>query len=241
VATDLSDKRSQGQKLRYRGAVVNTVHTCKTCTSDFKPKRSDRTIYCSRECGFAGQAKARSERADLKPLPACSVSFINCRECAGMFASRISTAIYCTPSCSSRAASRAKTEHKRAARRCPCCGQMFSPPYGRSQARYCSDACSVKQNRRVGRAARRARERGATVEVVDPFKVFDRDGWRCCLCNIATPRSLRGTLNDRAPELDHIVPLAAGGEHSYRNTQCACRRCNSSKGSTPKGQMRMFA
>jgi 5-methylcytosine-specific restriction endonuclease McrA len=30
--------------------------------------------------------------------------------------------------------------------------------------------------------------------------------------------------------VDHVVPLARGGEHSYANTQPACPPCNMSKG-----------
>ena len=34
----------------------------------------------------------------------------------------------------------------------------------------------------------------------------------------------------RAPELDHVVPLASGGAHTYANSACACRECNILKG-----------
>lgn len=49
-----------------------------------------------------------------------------------------------------------------------------------------------------------------------------------------------GVGKDNAPELDHIVSLAEGGEHSMRNTQCLCRKCNQEKGVTTKGQLRLF-
>lgn len=39
--------------------------------------------------------------------------------------------------------------------------------------------------------------------------------------------------NERRPlELDHIEPLALGGEHSNANAAMACRGCNGSKGDT---------
>jgi 5-methylcytosine-specific restriction endonuclease McrA len=72
--------------------------------------------------------------------------------------------------------------------------------------------------------------KGAKIERVDPFVVFERDGWRCQLCFDPTPKEKRGTHEDDAPELDHVVALADGGSHSYVNTQCACRRCNIEKG-----------
>lgn len=87
--------------------------------------------------------------------------------------------------------------------------------------------------------AAKLKRRGAVVENVNPIEVFERDGWRCQLCGVRTPRKLRGTYNDKAPELDHILPISKGGEHSYVNTQCACRKCNGLKGDVPLGQMRL--
>lgn len=90
------------------------------------------------------------------------------------------------------------------------------------------------------RKARKLKLRCATVETVNPIKVLDRDRWRCQLCGVATPRRLRGSYDDRAPEVDHIIPLSKGGDHSYANVQCACRRCNLMKAANPLGQMRLF-
>ncbi|WP_369598523.1 HNH endonuclease [Sinorhizobium meliloti] len=83
--------------------------------------------------------------------------------------------------------------------------------------------------------------RAAYVERVDPIKVFDRDKWKCQICGVKTPRKLRGTMDDRAPELDHVMPLSLGGAHSYMNTQCACRKCNREKSDTLPAQIGLFA
>lgn len=88
---------------------------------------------------------------------------------------------------------------------------------------------------------RRHRQIAATIETFDPFEVFDRDGWCCHLCGCKTPKRLRGTYEDNAPELDHLEPLATGGEHSRRNTACSCRKCNNMKGAKPLGQLRLIA
>jgi Zn finger protein HypA/HybF involved in hydrogenase expression len=89
----------------------------------------------------------------------------------------------------------------------------------------------------TAKAKRRALERGVAAENVNPILVFERDKWTCQLCGIRTPSSLRGTHRDNAPELDHIIPLSRGGEHTYRNTQCSCRKCNAAKSDVPKGQL----
>ncbi|WP_443026051.1 HNH endonuclease [Sphingomonas sp. PB2P19] len=89
---------------------------------------------------------------------------------------------------------------------------------------------------------RKALQRGsvAGAERFDPVAVLSRDRWKCHLCGRATPQRLRGTYDDRAPELDHIVPLARGGKHTMANTACACRRCNIVKGARPLGQLRLL-
>jgi 5-methylcytosine-specific restriction endonuclease McrA len=70
--------------------------------------------------------------------------------------------------------------------------------------------------------------------------VLLRDGWRCQLCGKKLNPKHRGTYRDDAPELDHVTPLSKGGEHSKRNTQCACRKCNLSKSNKALGQLRLF-
>lgn len=93
----------------------------------------------------------------------------------------------------------------------------------------------------ASKARRRSRRLAATIERFDPFEIFVRDGWRCHMCGRKTPKRLRGTFEDDAPELDHIIPLAAGGEHSRRNCACSCRKCNIEKGDKPLGQLRLAA
>ena len=124
------------------------------------------------------------------------------------------------------------------ARHCVACGCWFTPWTGRGgTSATCSIEChnaraesQLKKSRRIGKAQRRARQRGADSEAVDPMLVFYRDKWTCQICGSRTPQRKRGTHDPRAPELDHIVPLAMGGAHKYINTQCACRECNQRKG-----------
>jgi 5-methylcytosine-specific restriction endonuclease McrA len=42
------------------------------------------------------------------------------------------------------------------------------------------------------------------------------------------------------PTLDHIIPISKGGEHSYKNVQCAHRQCNVTKNNKMEGQLRLF-
>jgi hypothetical protein len=77
-------------------------------------------------------------------------------------------------------------------------------------------------------------------ESVNPKEVFIRDFWKCQHCGKATPERLRGMMKDSAPELDHILPLVLGGAHSYFNTQCLCRKCNSIKGEHSESEPKLI-
>jgi hypothetical protein len=98
---------------------------------------------------------------------------------------------------------------------CQACGESFEQE--RVAQTYC-DNC-----RQVDRVAR------VWHESVNVREVLERDGWKCQHCGCDTQEARRGTLEDNAPELDHILPLACGGAHSYFNTQCLCRKCNREK------------
>jgi 5-methylcytosine-specific restriction endonuclease McrA len=80
---------------------------------------------------------------------------------------------------------------------------------------------------------RRIQKLGGGAGVVDTIeiaKLVERDGWTCKLCGRAiNPLLTHGDLGYRT--VDHVIPLALGGEHSYANTQLAHMRCNMSKGS----------
>lgn len=104
----------------------------------------------------------------------------------------------------------------------------------------CGDDRKLAQ-RRAAKAARRAKERSAVADRFDPIEIFERDGWRCHMCGCKTPRILRGTYRDNAPELDHIVTLAEGGSHTRTNVACACRKCNITKGGRSFGQLILVA
>lgn len=82
------------------------------------------------------------------------------------------------------------------------------------------------------RRRRRARQANATIEHFTSTQVFDRDNWTCQHCQqpVHTYKDSRYHA-DRAT-LDHIKPLAKGGEHSLTNTQCLCHHCNGTKGAT---------
>lgn len=57
------------------------------------------------------------------------------------------------------------------------------------------------------------------------FEVFKRDSFRCQYCGRSAP--------DVILEVDHINPVANGGENDIVNLVTSCKECNSGKGARP--------
>jgi 5-methylcytosine-specific restriction endonuclease McrA len=144
-----------------------------------------------------------------------------CRVCEAVFIRMRPHARYCSEACRDISIEAARASARE-------CRKQYSQRYRKANP----------DKRRAERAKRKARIRGAgETHNIDPIKVFDRDGWKCHICGIRTPRKHRGTYRDDAPELEHIVSLADGGSHTWGNVACACRKCNISKGSDSYGQL----
>jgi 5-methylcytosine-specific restriction endonuclease McrA len=232
------------KKINGRFAPTIPECQCKHCGETYRPKRSDRVHYCSRQCAYAH----RDSIAKAKPsLPKeCGqfrvVVFANCLECGVLFAGRSSVSKFCAETCRARYVNRLDVGTK-ASRCCIECGSSFVPAYGDKRKAYCSRRCS---NRAAKRSCpsdnrKRARRHGVQYEPLSPIKVFVRDGWTCQICGCNTPQSKRGTLAYNAPELDHRIPISKGGGHTWANVQCACRRCNGDKSNkTEAGQLPLF-
>jgi len=78
---------------------------------------------------------------------------------------------------------------------------------------------------------RRARKRGAFVETVVPREVYERDNWTCHICDMRINKATSNVWpKPTSPTVDHVIPLAKGGEHSYANCKAAHLCCNMRKG-----------
>ncbi|MDQ2899230.1 MAG: HNH endonuclease [Acidobacteriota bacterium] len=51
----------------------------------------------------------------------------------------------------------------------------------------------------------------------------------CHICGLACSRDLKGGAKGLAPAIDHVKPLASGGDHSLDNTALSHRICNDFK------------
>lgn len=214
---------------------------CKYCGKTYRPKAADRITYCSRECRYE-HLKAKPKEPNIIECPVCNRTFEqrNGRK-------------YCSDKCRRKALYDRKglqVPSYGEKRICNICGKTirFKKTGGRLPV-YCSDVCKKRgawlvtrnnPNYRARKAQRQARIRGVgKADRFDPFDIFERDKWICQLCGKKAPKYLRGTLEDLAPEIDHIVPLGVGGDHTWWNVQCSHRKCNQEKGASTQGQLRM--
>ena len=72
-------------------------------------------------------------------------------------------------------------------------------------------------------AWRRKTERAKVTPAVR-FRIIQRDGGRCRMCG-------RSAQDGTILEVDHIIPIAHGGDSRDSNLQTLCRECNRGKGS----------
>ena len=112
---------------------------------------------------------------------------------------------------------------------CPICAAEFMAT---SRQKYCSTPCMwVAENARRGRGGHRTRHTGARRERYDDAYVFERDGWRCHICE----RKIRKNLKWPHPwsaSVDHLIPCGRRdkGPDTIDNVRAAHLRCNLSKG-----------
>lgn len=110
---------------------------------------------------------------------------------------------------------------------CPVCGTATDRP------KYCSKKCGQKVANQMGELRRRNLIQAAMVDKdITVEGLYRRDNGVCAICgkpcNIEDYVVRDGTkiCGDWYPSIDHVIPLAKGGLHSWSNVQLAHRRCN---------------
>ncbi len=172
-----------------------------------------RQRFCSRTCAKLDYPNRR--------WPSCRLYWHSCSRCSRTFATGRATARFCSDEC--------------AERRCRC-GAPIQPR--RRSCAGCVEAAR-KAGNRAYRARRRARRRAAVSEPFTVEAVFERDGWRCHLCGKQVLRDAR-VPHPKAPTIDHLVPLADGGDHTRANVATAHFLCNSLRGAGGAAQLALI-
>jgi 5-methylcytosine-specific restriction endonuclease McrA len=212
------------------------IRTCVVCKVEFKrPNRAKRDagLCCSRECGFE-LIRQRGEASRKLYVEIGVYRRWARRNVARDRAERVRLSYEHTAQARYEAA-KVQRHAAFANIACAVCGGAVGYSGTGMPRTYCSVGCQDAgepslRSRRVAMLKRRPKIYGVAIEAVDPLVVLNRDGWRCHICGGDAPKEARGTMRWDAPEVDHIIPLARGGSHTYANVACAHRRCNIVKG-----------
>ena len=200
------------RRCRDRGRPIRAT-ACAACSRSHLGTSAHRRGFCSKRCSTTWRAAHRINDNLSDPD-----KNRNCATCEKSFRLKHlrRKRRFCSRACMNAEATII----------CPECGDMTRRRLG---ARFCR-RCARRSKNRASTIQRRARLRGVERSRVDPFVIFERDGWRCYLCGTEAPRHLRGQRHPWAPVVDHVIPLKAGGAHMPSNLRTAHRRCNGQKG-----------
>lgn len=203
----------------YLGGFTNSdgiaIVRCRKCGEVFKASYQPIRRRGSIVCPVCNEAE-RAERDELKRLEreaaVIEKMMINYRE-------RIS-----------KEKAKAKAEAKKI-HACPICGKPTT------RRGCCSERCQKTFANRTKDQQRRAKLRDALVDSdIQLMELYRRDGGVCYLCGGACDFSDCVTSTNGAfiagnlyPSIDHVIPLAAGGKHSWDNVRLAHRICNTIK------------
>lgn len=235
--------RSCAQRCRQTKLACQRTHpTCRHCGKEYRPKQPSRKTFCSRGCAFAWK-KARAAKKPERTVKACAV-------CGRGFWPRVANQTTCCRACRRQRdhdrVNAAKAAKRRLPRQTHClvCGKGFIASVRGLKQLYCCRRCCKKAARKRERAYYRAQNRlHAAVrslgENINPYEIFERDGWKCQLCGRRIDR--KAVFPDYlSAVLDHIVPISKGGLHTRQNVQCAHFICNSRRSDTGPAQMLLF-
>jgi hypothetical protein len=153
----------------------------------------------------------------------CPVYIRECAWCGKLFVGRRTNTKACSIAC------------RRQRRRCSC-GAVLA------FKRMLCDGCRKEhqhQAKRQERRKRKALKRGVSTEPYTLAEIAARDRHLCGFCRKRVAMT-KTVPHPRSPVIDHIIPLAAGGDDTRANVQLAHFICNSTAGATGIKQAALF-
>lgn len=207
---------------------------CEACGKPFKSRAKEQrlcSLACSATIAVAAATKARKAKAKARRKWRQSKEQKAVRaEVAALrrIARRGGAVRY-------RVIAKRRVYEKKAAmadRPCKACGGPVGYVFGRAR-KFC-ESCAAWSTASLFQSMIEYRVLGFNRrhETFSRFDVFEHYGWHCAACDVETPAYMVGSdpLNPRAPVVDHILPIARGGNHTWANVQLLCRSCNTIKG-----------
>jgi len=115
---------------------------------------------------------------------------------------------------------------------CRHCGNLFV-----GKGKYCNKRCSNRNHEAKATRLRinRAKRNGNIDNDITLDKLIQRDNNVCHICNKEcdlndyTYKNNSFVAGNNYPSIDHVIPLAKGGTHTWSNVKLAHRQCNSLK------------
>lgn len=202
----------------------SNIKYCLTCNSELKDRNRK---YCSEECKIKHKTK----------------EYI-CHHCNNKFNSTREKK-YCSKECQLEAGrinmrKRLKNKFISEIKECKYCGKHFATEYKKSKT-YCSDECKRKMNNLLsklhdGKRAERIQRNGEIHNDITLKKLYKKHNGLCSICgekcdyeDYSISKEGYFIANSNYPSIDHIIPIAKGGTHTWNNVQLAHRICNSIK------------
>lgn len=119
---------------------------------------------------------------------------------------------------------------------CLCCGEFFVPT---KNEKYCSKKCRNRMHDRnhAHRLDGKIIDKDISLE-----RLYDRDKGTCSLCGCKCDwddyedKDGCWVVGKTYPTIDHVIPLAKGGKHSWSNVKLACHECNTKYGAKLKDE-----
>lgn len=186
---------------------------------------------CYREWHRNRYQTASTEAHDApRPCSWCGLVYAPKQRCASK---------YCSTRCKDSSRNAAAAEARLAAKPIRICRHcaVSIPPEKIITAAFCSTKCSDAAHG----VTRKMRKRGSdpNLGLISRAEIADRDGWRCGLCRRKVD-SAKAWPDPMCASIDHVLPLARGGDNSAANLQLAHLRCNLSKRADGQDQLRLF-
>lgn len=203
---------------------------CEVCGKQYDATyREQRT--CGRACGLTLKYGNRPPLPECDRWPSSRIYTGNCAWCDQPFVRRRSRPTYCSKSCGDQAYNQRvrPPRHRRGEWRCESCEAPVA-----DHQRKCDDcrAAVRRDARRRRRQAERVRKLGLAHEPYTLAVIASRDRYRCGLCGKRVAMT-KQVPHPKAPTIDHVMPIACGGDDTRANVQLAHFLCNSVKG--PRG------
>lgn len=202
-------RRHGDPEFRIAGEVRDGKKICSQCGVD-KPVGEFGRKHDSWCRGCYAQ-RQRERRAADPPQYGTPVE-ATCRVCGVSFVGNLKNNTFCSEECRAEGKKRFDSEW---AQRHPDRARAAKRRYRQSHPEVHADK----------EARRRARKRVGIVEDVKREVVFERDGEICQLCGEPIDLDLSHP-DPRSASIDHVIPLAHGGAHTYENCQAAHLICN---------------